>query len=96
MNRLAGLRRIGIDEISYKRGHRYLSVVVDHHSRRLVWAAAGRDKATPRRFFDLLSPERCGAITHVMAMRWSRSQRSLRSAAAGPCAVPTRSMSWPG
>ena len=45
-DRLEGLRRIGIDEISYKRGHRYLTVVVDHDARRLVWAAPGRDKAT--------------------------------------------------
>src|SRR4029450_10081277 len=33
-DRFAGLRRIGIDEISYKRGHRYLTVVVDHEPRR--------------------------------------------------------------
>ena len=32
----SGLRRIGIDEISYKRHHRYLTVVVDHDSGRLV------------------------------------------------------------
>src|SRR5512132_1645396 len=38
VDRLAGLRRIGIDEIAYKRGHRYLTVVVDHDSGRLVWA----------------------------------------------------------
>jgi hypothetical protein len=38
----AGLTRIGIDEISYKRGHRYLTVVVDHESGRLVWAPNGR------------------------------------------------------
>ena len=37
-----GLRRIGIDEISYKRGHKYLTVVVDHDTGRLVWAAPGR------------------------------------------------------
>ena len=43
---LEGLRRIGIDEISYRRGHKYLTVVVDHDSGRLVWAAVGRDKAT--------------------------------------------------
>ena len=36
VDQLAGLRRIGIDEISYKRHHRYLTVVVDHDSRRLV------------------------------------------------------------
>jgi transposase len=44
-DRLDGLTRIGIDEISYKRGHRYLTVVVDHDSGRLLWAAPGRDRA---------------------------------------------------
>src|SRR5487761_2693851 len=62
-----GLSRIGIDEISYKRGHRYLTVVVDHDSGRLVWAAVGRDKKTLRGFFDLLGKERCDKITVVSA-----------------------------
>jgi len=66
-DRFADLRRIGIDEISYKRGHRYLTIVVDHDARRLVWAAPGRDKATLRRFFDALGAERCARITHVSA-----------------------------
>jgi transposase len=44
-DRFAGLSRIGVDEISYKRGHRYLTAVVDHDSGRLVGAAAGRDEA---------------------------------------------------
>ena len=66
-DRLAGLRRIGIDEISYKKGHKYLMVVVDHDARRLVWAAPGRTPATVREFFDLLGPERCAQITHVSA-----------------------------
>ncbi len=42
-----GLRRIGIDEISYKRGHRYLTVVVDHDSGRWVWAAKCHDNGSP-------------------------------------------------
>jgi transposase len=50
-DRFAGLRRLGIDEISYKRGHRYLTVVIDHDSGRLVWAAPGRDMATLQTFF---------------------------------------------
>jgi transposase len=66
-DRLAGLRRIGIDEISYKKGHKYLMVVVDHDTRRLVWAAAGRNSATVREFFDLLGRARCAQITHVSA-----------------------------
>jgi transposase len=66
-DRLAGLRRIGIDEISYKKGHKYLMVVVDHDTRALVWAASGRSSATVREFFDLLGPERCAQLTHVSA-----------------------------
>jgi len=55
---LAGLRRIGIDEISDRKGHRYLTVVVDHDTGRLVWAAPGRDKATVEAFFDALGEKR--------------------------------------
>ena len=66
-DRLAGLRRIGIDEISYKRGFKFLMVVVDHDTRRLVWAAPGRTSATVREFFDLLGAQRCTQITHVSA-----------------------------
>ena len=66
-DRFAGLRRIGIDEISYKKGHKYLMIVVDHDTGRLIWAAPGRSSATVRQFFDLLGPERCAEITHVSA-----------------------------
>ncbi len=67
VDRWADLRRIGIDEISYKRGHKYLTVVVDHDSGYLIWAAPGRDKKTLRRFFTALGAERCAQITHVSA-----------------------------
>jgi transposase len=62
-----GLERIGIDEISYRRGHKYLMVVVDHDTGRLVWAAAGHDRATLQEFFDLLGPERAAKIRLVSA-----------------------------
>jgi transposase len=64
---LAGLRRIGIDEISYKKHHKYLTIVVDHDTGRLVWAAPGRDADTLRTFFGLLGEERAAKITHVTA-----------------------------
>jgi transposase len=67
VDRLDGLRRIGIDEISYKRGHRYLIVVVDHDSGRLVWAGPGRNDAALNVFFDELGPERSALLTHVSA-----------------------------
>ena len=61
------LTRIGIDEISYKKGHRYLTIVVDHDSGRLVWAAVGRDKVTLNKFFDLVGDERRAQIRLVSA-----------------------------
>jgi transposase len=64
---LAGLRRIGIDEISHRKGQRYLTVVVCHDSGRLVWAAAGRDRKTVEAFLDQLGEERCNQITLVSA-----------------------------
>src|SRR2546429_5729656 len=54
-------------EISYKRGHRYLIVVVDHDSGRLVWAGPGRNDAALNVFFDELGPERSALLTHVSA-----------------------------
>ena len=62
---LAGLRRIGIDEISHRKGHRYLTVVVDHDTGRLVWAAPGQDRKTIERFLDELGTERCGQLQLV-------------------------------
>ena len=62
-----GLVRIGIDEISYKRGHRYLTICVDHDSGRLIWAAVGRDRETLGGFFALLGEQRCQQIRLVSA-----------------------------
>ena len=62
---LDGLRSIGIDEISYRKGQKYLTVVVDHHSGRLIWAAPGRDRNTVLEFFDALGEERCKQIELV-------------------------------
>lgn len=62
---LAGLRRIGIDDISYRRGQRYLTIVVDHDTGHLVWAGDGRAEATVEAFFDALGPERTAALAEI-------------------------------
>ena len=61
----AGLKRIGVDEISIRKGQRYLTVVVDHDSGRLVWAGPGRDRRTVEKFLDLLGKERCHQVKLV-------------------------------
>jgi transposase len=66
-DRLDGLVRIGVDEISYRRGYKYLTVVVDHATRRVLWLAEGRSKTTLARFFALLGPDRAGRLELVSA-----------------------------
>jgi transposase len=53
-HRLDRLVAIGVDEISYRRGQRYLTTVVDHQTGAIVWCAPGRNAATLQQFFDLL------------------------------------------
>jgi len=84
----ANLFRVGIDEISFRRGRRYLAVVVGHGSHRLVGAAPGRDKATVNMFFDEFGPHRCAAITRVSAdaADWIADVVAARCPAAVQCA----------
>ena len=56
--RLAGLVAVGCDEISYRRGQRYLTSVVDHRTGAIVWCAAGRNAATLQAFFTELGERR--------------------------------------
>jgi transposase len=95
-DRLDGVYRLGIDEISYRRGYRYLTVVVDHDSGRLLWAAPGRDRATLRMFFDELGPERSALITHVSADQagWIAEVVAERCPGAVQCADPFHVVKW--
>jgi len=61
----AGLKRIGIDEISTAKGQRYMVVVVDHDTGRLVWAHPGRDRATVEKFLGELGHARAQEIKLV-------------------------------
>jgi transposase len=96
---LAGLARIGIDEISYKRRHKYLTVVVDHDTGRLVWARPGHERATVRAFFDALEASgegRCAQITHVSAdgAKWIADVVGDRCPTAIRCADPFHVVGW--
>ena len=58
---------IGIDETSYKKGHKYMTVVVDHTSGKLIWAAKGHGKKVLDEFFKLLNKKQLKKIRHVTA-----------------------------
>jgi transposase len=93
---LEGLRRIGIDEISHKKGQRYLTVVVDHDRGRLVWAAPGPCEATLERFFDTLGEARCAEVELVSAdaAEWIAAVVARRCPAVVRCADPFHVVKW--
>lgn len=79
--RLDDLYRIGVDEISYKRGHNYVTVVADHERPRVVWVAEGKDKAALASFFEALGPERTARLKAI-SMDLSPSFRRVAAEAA--------------
>ena len=63
--RFEGLRLIGVDEFSYRKRHRYLTVVVDHERRRVVWAGEGRSAEVLGDFFAQIGEQGRAAIESV-------------------------------
>jgi len=77
--RLDDLFEIGIDEVSWRKGHRYLTLVADHQRRQIVWGAEGASAATADEFYKQLGPERAAAITAVsmdMGPGYAKSTRA--------------------
>jgi transposase len=66
-SRFDGLVNVGIDETSYKKGYKYMTVVLDHDRNRIVWAAKGHGKSVLEGFFALLSAEQKASIRAVTA-----------------------------
>ncbi|HEX2399236.1 MAG TPA: ISL3 family transposase [Mycobacterium sp.] len=64
-NRVDRLYRIGVDEISYKRGQKYLTIVANHDTGNVVWVGKERSKAAFEEFFTALGPRRAAAIEAI-------------------------------
>ena len=63
--RLDGLVNIGIDETSYKKGHKYITVIVNHDTNTVVWASEGHGKSVLEKFYKQLTPEQLSSIKVV-------------------------------
>ena len=59
---LNGITRIGIDEVSYEKGHKYLTLVTDIDGHRVIYVTHGNDGASVRRFLRWFGPKRCRRI----------------------------------
>lgn len=96
VDRFAGLRQLGIDEISYRKGQKYLTVVVDHTRGRLLWAKEGRDEQTLSAFFEKLGKKRCARIERVSAdgASWIANAVTRYCPQARLCLDPFHVVSW--
>lgn len=77
--RLDDLFEIGIDEVSWRKGHRYLTLVADHQRRQIVWGAEGASAKVADEFYAELGAERCARITAVsmdMGPGYAKSTRA--------------------
>lgn len=63
--RLDGLTIIGVDELSFRRNHNYVTVVVDHLRSRVIWVGEGKSSEALGAFFTALGTERAKQLTHV-------------------------------
>ena len=69
---LAGIKAIGVDEIQWRRGHKYLTVVyqIDEGTKRLLWVGKERTIETLREFFDSFGAERAAQLQFVCSDMW--------------------------
>ena len=69
---LSGITAIGVDEVQFQKGQRYLTVVyqIDHACRRLLWIGPERTAKTLLRFFRMLGRERTAALQFVCSDMW--------------------------
>jgi transposase len=96
VDRLDGLSRICIDEVSYRKGHRYLLRVTDADTGRQVWAADGRNAATLTKFFTALGVERAKKLKLVAAdgAEWIHSVVTAHAPNAVICLDPYHVVAW--
>lgn len=95
-NRFDGLVRIGIDETSYKKGYKYMTVVLDHDANRVIWCGKGHGKVVLESFFSLLSAQQ-REYTEVLTAdkaRWIADAVAPRCPNAERAADPFHVVSW--
>jgi transposase len=62
---LSGVEEIAMDEFAIRKGHRYATVVVEPHEKRVLWIGRGRSREDVRPFFQMLGEEGCRRLRAV-------------------------------
>lgn len=95
-SRFDSLENIGIDETSYKKGHKYMTVVINHDTASVVWCAKGYGKEVLSQFFERLTPEQRASIRCASAdgAKWIASCVEEYCPHAQRCVDPFHVVSW--
>ena len=95
-NRLNGLKRIGIDETSYSKGHKYITTVVNHDTNTVVWVAPNHGKSVLDGFFEQLTEEERESIEVVSGdgARWITECVQQYCPQAKRCTDPFHIVEW--
>ena len=77
---LDGVTAVGVDEIQFQKGHRYLTLVyqIDQSCRRLLWIGQDRTAKSFLRFFRMMGGRRTAAIRFVCSDMWQPYLRVIR------------------
>jgi transposase len=89
---LSGIEALGVDEVQWRKGHKYLTLVyqIDGHGKRLLWVGRERTAKTLLRFFRMLGRERSAALKFVCSDMWQPYLKVI------PRRQAKRSTSWIG
>jgi transposase len=89
---LDGIEAIGVDEIQWRRGHKYLTLVyqIDAGCRRLLWVGKDRTEETLLRFFRMFGEERSRLLRYVCSDMWKAYLKVIRQKASGAIHVLDR------
>src|SRR3990172_10108822 len=89
---LSGVTALGIDEIQWRRGHHYLTLIyqIDEGCRRLLWIGRERTEASLRQGLDLLGETFCSGLRFVCSDMWQPYLKVLAEQARGAVHVLDR------
>ena len=96
-HRLDGLVNIGIDETSYRKGHKYITVIVNRDNGAVVWASDGYGKSVLEQFYRALTPEQLSSIKVVTGdgARWITDCVNEFTPDCERCVDPFHVVEWP-
>lgn len=89
---LTGITGIGVDEVMWQKGHKYLTLVyqIDGHCKRLLWIGQNRSEETIKAFFTWFTPARAAGLQYVCSDMWKPYLKIIAQRAAAAIHVLDR------